>query len=47
MSQQNSKMFEGGKQEQQENLGVGYKSKSVFGGVLALLAWALLIMEVT
>ena len=28
-------------------MGVGYKSKSVFGGILALLAWALLIMEVT
>ena len=34
---------EGGELEQ--NLGVGYKEKTIFGGLLALIAWSILFVE--
>ena len=37
--------FEGGESESKNGLGVGYKEKTVCGGFLAMMAWALLISE--
>ena len=43
--QQFANQSEGGEPEFEENLGVGYKEKTVFGGFLALVAWSILIAE--
>ena len=36
---------EGGEKEFDEDIGVSYNEKTIFGGILAFLAWSLLIAE--
>ena len=36
---------EGGQKDYEQNLGVGYKEKTIFGGILAMIAWSILLAE--